>query len=96
MEERRTMSRTQRRAALTTVTTGAFDKTPETSPATAAPGRAKSTGPRAGKRAVPFWMPEAAKRQLDLMVVEQDTTKQAVLTEAINDLFKKYGKPPIA
>jgi len=88
------MSRTQRRAALTTVTTGAFDRTPDATPATAT--RAKSTGPRAGKRAVPFWMPEAAKRQLDLMVVEQDTTKQAVLTEAINDLFKKYGKPPIA
>ena len=88
------MSRTPSRATLTTVTTGAFDKPPE--PQTTAARRAKSTGPRAGKRAVPFWMPEAAKRQLDLMVVEQDTTKQAVLTEAINDLFKKYGKPPIA
>lgn len=85
-----------RRATLTTVTTsatGAFD-TPSEPQTTAR--RVKSTGPRAGKRAVPFWMPEAAKRQLDLMVVEQDTTKQAVLTEAINDLFKKYGKPPIA
>ena len=58
--------------------------------------RPKSTGPRAGKKAVPLWLPAAAKRQLDLLVMEQDTTKQALLSEAVNDLFKKYRKPPIA
>jgi hypothetical protein len=58
--------------------------------------RPKSTGPRAGKKAVPLWLPAAAKRQLDMLVVEQDSTKQALLSEAVNDLFKKYRKPPIA
>jgi hypothetical protein len=58
--------------------------------------RARSTGPRAGKKAAPFWMPEAAKRQLDMLRVEHDTTTQALLTEALNDLFRKYDKPPIA
>jgi Antitoxin-like ribbon-helix-helix len=58
--------------------------------------RPKSTGPRAGKKAVPLWLPAAAKRQLDLLVIEEDTTKQALLSEAVNDLFKKYRKPPIA
>ncbi|MBV9482662.1 MAG: hypothetical protein JO249_18215 [Acidobacteria bacterium] len=58
--------------------------------------RPKSTGPRAGKKAVPLWLPAAAKRQLDMLVIEQDTTKQALLSEAVNDLFKKYRKPPIA
>ena len=73
--------------------TGAFDS-PE--PRKAAPPRLKSTGPRAGKKAVPFWIPEAAKRQLDLMSVDEDTTIQALLTEALNDLFRKHDKPPIA
>ena len=41
-------------------------------------------------------MPEAAKRQLDIMAIDQDTTLQGLLTEALNDLFRKYDKPPIA
>ena len=72
-------------------TTGAFTKT-----APASMTRPTSTGSRAGKKAAPFWMPAAAKKQLDYLTVEQDTTQQALLTEALNDLFKKYGKPPIA
>jgi hypothetical protein len=56
----------------------------------------KGTGSRAGKKASPLWLPAAAKRQLDGMVYEMDTTAQALLTEAVNDLFKKYDKPPIA
>jgi hypothetical protein len=58
--------------------------------------RPTTTGPRAGKKAAPFWMPAAAKKQLDFLTVEQETTQQALLTEALNDLFKKYDKPPIA
>jgi hypothetical protein len=84
---------TRRRPALPEITAGgAFEAE--------APGpvinRPKSTGPRAGKKAVPLWLPAAAKRQLDLLVIEQDTTKQALLSEAVNDLFKKYRKPQIA
>jgi hypothetical protein len=30
------------------------------------------------------------------MAVEEDTTIQALLTEALNDLFRKREKPPIA
>lgn len=95
------MSRsTSRRAPLSSVTpfapaTGAFE-TPEAAPAITAAGRRKSTGPRAGKKAVPFWIPDAAKRQLGGMAVDEDSTIQALLTEALNDLFKKRGKPPIA
>jgi len=71
--------------------TGVFNKSapePATRPAT--------TGPRAGKKAAPFWMPAAAKKQLDFLTVELDITQQALLTEALNDLFIKYGKEPIA
>jgi hypothetical protein len=80
-------------APLISPATGAFDSTESRKPA---PLRPKSTGPRAGKKAVPFWIPEAAKRQLDLMTLDEDTTIQALLTEALNDLFRKRDKPPIA
>ena len=37
-----------------------------------------------------------AKKQLDMMAVEMDTTRQALIEEAINDFFRKHGRPPIA
>ena len=60
------------------------------------PAKAKTAGSRAGKKATPFWVNDAAKKQFDFMTVEQDSTAQALLTEALNDLFRKYDKPPIA
>ena len=86
-------------------TTGIFHAPPQPEAATFAPPptaiadlptRPKTTGSRVGKKAVPFWMPAPAKRQLDFMVVELDTTAQALLMEAVNDLFRKYDRPPIA
>lgn len=94
-----TRSTTTRRAALTraaptiTPASGAFGDGDTRRPA---PPRPKSTGPRAGKKAVPFWIPEQAKRQLGFIAVDEDTTIQALLTEALNDLFRKRDKPPIA
>jgi hypothetical protein len=35
-------------------------------------------------------------KQLKVMAAAEETTIQALLTEALNDLFKKYGKPHIA
>lgn len=40
-------------------------------------------------------MPDAAK-QFKLLVVQQDTTTQDLLIEAINDLFAKHGLSRIA
>ena len=37
-----------------------------------------------------------AKTQLDMMAVEMDTTRQALIEEALNDFFRKHGRPPIA
>lgn len=73
----------------------AFDPAP-TAEAVRLPTKPKTTGSRTGKRATPFWTPTAAKKQLDLLAVDMDTTIQALLTEAVNDLFKKYDRPPIA
>jgi hypothetical protein len=51
---------------------------------------------RVGKRATLFQLPTAAKKQLAMLAIERETTQQALLSEALNDLFKKHGKPPIA
>lgn len=51
---------------------------------------------RVGKRATLFQLPVAAKKQLAILAIERETTQQALLSEALNDLFKKHGKPPIA
>jgi hypothetical protein len=91
------MTRTrQRPAKLPDIATGGAFKGTEIAASGPVINRPKSTGPRVGKKAVPLWLPAAAKRQLDMLVVEQDSTKQALLAEAVNDLFKKYHKPPIA
>src|SRR4051794_12739156 len=52
---------------------------------------------RAGKKKATATLSAAAHRQLKFLAVEQENgTVERLLTEAINDLFKKYGKPPIA
>ena len=87
------MTRSARRPVLPQIETGGVFEAETSAPVI---NRPKSTGPRAGKKAVPLWLPAAAKRQLDMLVIEQDSTKQALLAEAVNDLFKKYRNPPIA
>ena len=37
-----------------------------------------------------------AWRQLRHLAIEQDATAHSLLIEALNDLFKKYQKPPVA
>jgi L-lactate utilization protein LutC len=51
---------------------------------------------RVGKRATLFQLPAAAKKQLAILAIECETTQQALLSEALNDLFQKHGKQPIA
>jgi hypothetical protein len=51
---------------------------------------------RAGKRAALFHLPAAAKKQLAMLAVERETTQGALMSEALNMLFQKHGKPPIA
>jgi hypothetical protein len=51
---------------------------------------------RVGKRLVAGHFDPVAVRQLKQLALDQDTTGQALLTEALNDLFTKYGLKPIA
>ena len=48
------------------------------------------------QRQVNLRLSSAAKKQLDMMAVELDTTRQALIEEAINELFRRHNKPPIA
>jgi len=63
-----------------------------------ATGKAASTArpDRVGRVAMPFWTTATAKKQLRLIAAEEETTQQGLLTEALNDLFKRRGKPPVA
>lgn len=50
---------------------------------------------RVGKKKVTVTLSSEAHRQLKLLAVDHGGV-EALLTEAINDLFQKLGKPPIA
>ncbi len=51
---------------------------------------------RQGKKVIAGYFDPAVSKQLKQMAVDQDTTLQALLAEAINELFHKHGKPTIA
>ncbi len=51
---------------------------------------------REGKKTTIFHLPETAKKQLAILAIETEQTQQAILVEALNDLFQKHGKPRIA
>jgi Antitoxin-like ribbon-helix-helix len=73
--------------------TGVFAPVPK--PKTA--GRTNVPRPdRAGRAPLPFWATMAAKKQLRFLAAERDTNQQALMTEALNLLFRKYRKRPIA
>jgi len=38
----------------------------------------------------------AVRKQLARMSIDQDTSQAALVAEALNLLFEKYGQPPIA
>lgn len=61
-------------------------------PAGAAPvGRALA---RIGKKAVGGYYTPQLSQALNILALEQETTLQALLGEAIDDLMRKYGKHP--
>lgn len=51
---------------------------------------------RVGKKKVTAALDPAAHKQLKNLGTDLELTTEALLTEAINDLFKKHGKPTIA
>ena len=51
---------------------------------------------RQGKRAITGYVSQGAFTQFKILVAERNKDVQALVEEAINGLFQKYGKPPIA
>ena len=61
--------------------------------------RGKTTLPpsRAGKKALIGYFDPDVSKQLKQMMLDQDRNSvQELMKEALNDLFQKYRKPPIA
>src|SRR5690606_16216390 len=46
---------------------------------------------RRGKRAVTFYVQDAAQKQLRLLSIEVEKSSQALLEQALNDLFRKHN-----
>jgi hypothetical protein len=51
---------------------------------------------RRGKRVVSAYIEATAAKQMRLLAVELDTSTQALLEEALNDLFRKYNRSALA
>lgn len=70
---------------------------PPVTPPAQAPAQAAAPPPsRQGKKIISGYFDPAVTKQLKQLALDDDTTLQALLAEAINDLFLKYGKKPIA
>jgi hypothetical protein len=60
-------------------------------------GKLKDIAPsRIGRSQMSTWQTPEAVKQLRIMAAEEETTSQALIAEALNLLFSKRGKPPIA
>lgn len=51
---------------------------------------------RRGKVAVAAYFDPAVRKQLAILAVKEDRSQAALLAEAMNLLFERYGEPPIA
>ncbi|MEI7607383.1 MAG: ribbon-helix-helix domain-containing protein [Rhodospirillaceae bacterium] len=69
---------------------------PETiAAAPAQPAALKPTpGSRVGKRAIGGYFSPTMSKALHTLAIEQDVTVQALLGEALDDLFRKHGRSP--
>ncbi|MEJ1297686.1 MAG: hypothetical protein RPU64_14800 [Candidatus Sedimenticola sp. (ex Thyasira tokunagai)] len=51
---------------------------------------------RRGKKALTGYFDPEVLKQLKVLAVAEDKTMQTLMSEGINELFKKYGRPHIA
>jgi hypothetical protein len=75
---------------------------PKTTTATSAtPEDASSAGSllqpsRRGKVAITHWVDPAVRKQVAQLALDHDKSQAELVSEALNLLFEKYGKSPIA
>ncbi|UFP97293.1 hypothetical protein ISF26_24520 (plasmid) [Gloeobacter morelensis MG652769] len=51
---------------------------------------------RVGKKAITGHFDPAVSRQLKQLALDRQTSVQALMAEALNDLFEKHGRSPLA
>ena len=68
---------------------------PEPVPAPA-PSSTPTAPARRGRTGVTTFLAEEAHRQLRQLALDERRSGQALVVEALNDLFRKYNRPPIA
>jgi hypothetical protein len=51
---------------------------------------------RRGKVTIAAYFDPAVRKQLAILAVEEDKSQAALMADALNMLFERYGKPPIA
>ena len=61
-----------------------------------APPKAPPVPSRQGKKGLTIWLDPAVIRALKQLAAEVDRTQESLVREALNQLFKDHGKPPIA
>ena len=69
--------------------------TPAEAPGSEARVETKSAG-RSGKVNIAGYFEPAVRKQLAILAVEQETDQVKLMAEALNMLFEKYGRSPIA
>lgn len=74
---------------------GSLFKVPA-APEPAAAEPAQKEGPKRGKHLISGMFDPPAYRQFGVLAAELGVDKRELLREALNDLFMKHGKPPIA
>jgi hypothetical protein len=60
------------------------------------PGAINTRPSRQGLKVISGHFDPAVSKQFRLLALERDSNVQSLLAEAINDLFTKHGKSPIA
>jgi len=68
--------------------------TPAPNPTTTPDSKRAAT--REGRVSLPFYVPVSARIQLKKLAAELQTTNQDLMTEGLNEVFRKHGLPPIA
>jgi antitoxin-like ribbon-helix-helix protein len=58
--------------------------------------RTNVSATRTGKKVIAGHFDPGVSKALRSLALDRDTSVQALLQEALNDLFLKYSKPPIA
>ena len=69
-------------------------KPAETSPAPAASVEDGRPAIRRGKKAISGYFSPEVSRALHMLALERDTSLQALMGEAFDDLMRKYGRHP--